>query len=129
MRSIAQSVGRMGYWMAEARAVQEAAGLRRIGPRNWNVVRSRLAASGYELELEEVAHESDMIRIRPLGTAVWLRRGELLIEHLDRASGEIPEIANWRTELVNDLALHRWAAGLIRHESAITSTEGNSADE
>jgi hypothetical protein len=118
IRSFAESVGRVGYWTGEALALRNAAGIRRLGRANWSAIRTRLAAGGFEVEPVTVPVESDIVRVLPTGTAAWLRRGQALIEQLDRADEEVPTIATWRAESARDLALHRWAAAMIKADNA-----------
>ena len=114
--NIRQSIRTTGYWTIEARLLRDAAGVRRIGARNWQDIQRRLAEAGLETDLDGIPIESDVVRVQPLGSTELIGIGRRLLDELDRADREVSPIAMWRDVVVRDLALSRWASKTARQQ-------------
>jgi hypothetical protein len=77
----------------------------------------KLAAAGLEVDSTAVPIESDVVVVRPAGARRLMEMGERLLAHLTKAEAEVPEQAMWRDTVVSHLALSRWAAEVIAHET------------
>jgi hypothetical protein len=105
---IKNDIDRYGYWSGEARALRDAAGIRRLTPTGSARIAAALSDAGFECEPPAPRYESEPVLIGRIGSAELALTIEQLLPAIREADRMVPSSATFRDANVARQVLRAW---------------------